>query len=200
MVFVPNRSNYTGRIACLDCERVSVWKTTRLYFPGWTRTIFYTGSSSTWTWKVRLLPEFRRLRVGRLPVTWLNTIWLDFFVESFGLKILSQVTTKLSQLYSNSRNKYVNRKYHNLGAYAVYARSPSPSQRPAPTTIASRSSFPLGLCSCSTSLSKMGIKAAPRGNGDKSEGYLIWHVIIIRWLRYKDKFDKICHVFSTKWF
>ena len=30
-------------------------------------------------------------------------------------------------------------------------------QRPAPTTIASRSSFPLGLCSCSTSLSKMGI-------------------------------------------
>ena len=40
----------------------------------------------------------------RLPVTWLNTIWLNFFVESFGLKILSQVTTKLSQLHSNSRN------------------------------------------------------------------------------------------------
>ena len=51
-----------------------------------------------------------------LPVTWLNTIWLNFFVESFGLKILSQVTTKLSQLHSNSRNKYVNsRKYHNVG-------------------------------------------------------------------------------------
>ena len=33
------------------------------------------------------------------------------------------------------------------GAYPVYARSPSPSQRPAPTTIASRSPFPLGLCS-----------------------------------------------------
>ena len=32
----------------------------------------------------------------RLPVTWLNTIWLNFFVESFGLKILSQVTTKSS--------------------------------------------------------------------------------------------------------
>ena len=32
----------------------------------------------------------------------------NFFVESFGLKILSQVTTKLSQLHSNSRNKYVN--------------------------------------------------------------------------------------------
>ena len=45
----------------------------------------------------------------------------------------------------------------NVGAYSVYARSPSPSQRPAPTTIASRSPFPLGLCSCSTSLSKMGI-------------------------------------------
>ena len=43
------------------------------------------------------------------------------------------------------------------GAYPVYARSPSLSQRPAPTTIASRSPFPLGLCSCSTSLSKMGI-------------------------------------------
>ena len=45
----------------------------------------------------------------------------------------------------------------NVGAYSVYARSPSPSQRPAPTTIASRSPFPLGLCSCSTSLSQMGI-------------------------------------------
>ena len=51
-----------------------------------------------------------------LPVTWLNTIWLKFFVESFDLKILGQVTTKLSQLDSNSRNKYVNsRKYHNVG-------------------------------------------------------------------------------------
>ena len=41
---------------------------------------------------------------------------LIFFVESFGLKILSQVTTKLSQLHSNSRNKYVNsRKNHNVG-------------------------------------------------------------------------------------
>ena len=49
------------------------------------------------------------------------------------------------------------------GAYPLYARSPSPSQRPAPTTIASRSPFPLGLCSCSTSLSKRGIKAASRG-------------------------------------
>ena len=40
----------------------------------------------------------------------------NFFVESFGLKILSQVSTKLSQLHSNSRNKYVNsRKYHNVG-------------------------------------------------------------------------------------
>ena len=43
--------------------------------------------------------------IGWLPVTWLNNIWLNFFVESFGLKILSQVTTKLSQLHSNSRNK-----------------------------------------------------------------------------------------------
>ena len=42
------------------------------------------------------------------------------------------------------------------GANAVYARSPSPSQRPAPTTIDAQSPFPLGLCSCSTSLSKMG--------------------------------------------
>ena len=51
-----------------------------------------------------------------LPVTWLNTILLNFFVESFDFKILSQVTTKLSQLHSNSRNKYVNSgKYHNVG-------------------------------------------------------------------------------------
>ena len=52
----------------------------------------------------------------RLPVTWLNTIWLNFFVESLGLKILSQVTTKLGQLHSKSRNKYANsRKHHNVG-------------------------------------------------------------------------------------
>ena len=52
----------------------------------------------------------------QLPVTWLDTIWLNFFVELFGLKSLGQVTTKLSQLHSNSRNKYVNsRKYHNVG-------------------------------------------------------------------------------------
>ena len=51
-----------------------------------------------------------------LPVTWLNTIWPNFFVESLGLKILSQVTTKLGQLNTNSRNKYVNsRKNHNVG-------------------------------------------------------------------------------------
>ena len=59
---------------------------------------------------------FTATHLSRLPVTWLNTIWLNFFVESFGLKILSQVTTKLSQLHSNSRNKNVNsRKYHNVG-------------------------------------------------------------------------------------
>ena len=53
---------------------------------------------------------------GRIPVTWLNTIWLNFLVESIGLKFLGQVTTKLSQLHANSRNKYVNsRKYHNVG-------------------------------------------------------------------------------------
>ena len=39
------------------------------------------------------------------------------------------------------------------GAYPVYARSPSPSQRPPPITIASRPPFPLGFCSCSTLLS-----------------------------------------------
>ena len=55
------------------------------------------------------------------------------------------------------------------GAYAMYARSPSPSQRAAPTTIASRSPFPLGLCSCSTSLSKMELLAAPRGRGALEE-------------------------------
>ena len=33
---------------------------------------------------------------------------------------------------------------------------PHPSRRPASTTIASRSLFPLGLCSCSTSFSEMG--------------------------------------------
>ena len=61
----------------------------------------------------RLAPAFRAL--GGLPVTWLNTIWLNFFVESLGLKILSQVTTKLGQLHSNSRNKYVNSRKYNVG-------------------------------------------------------------------------------------
>ena len=56
-----------------------------------------------------------------------------------------------------------------LLSLAVYARSPSPSQRPAPTTIASRSPFTLGLCSCSTSLSKMGRLAAPSGRGALEE-------------------------------
>ena len=51
----------------------------------------------------------------------------------------------------------------------MYARSPLPSQRPATTTIASRSPFPLGLCSCSTSISKMGTLAAPRGSGALKE-------------------------------
>ena len=48
-----------------------------------------------------------------------------------------------------------------MGSNTVYARSPSPLQRAAPTTITPRSPFP--LCSCSTSLSKMGTRAAPRG-------------------------------------
>ena len=43
----------------------------------------------------------------------------------------------------------------------VYARSPSPLQRPGPTTIASRSLFPQDLCSFSTSFSKMKNQAAP---------------------------------------
>ena len=52
----------------------------------------------------------------RLPVTWLNTIWLNFFVESFSLKILGQVTSKLGQRHSSSGNKNVNsRKHHNVG-------------------------------------------------------------------------------------
>ena len=67
-----------------------------------------------------LLPQWHvcatQMLAPRLPVTWLNTIWLKFFVESFGLEILSQETTKLSQLLSNSRNIYVNsRKYHTVG-------------------------------------------------------------------------------------
>ena len=56
-----------------------------------------------------------------------------------------------------------------MGACPVYAGSPSPSQRPAPTRIASRSPFPLGLCSYSTSLSKMGTQAAPRDRRAQEE-------------------------------
>ena len=51
------------------------------------------------------------------------------------------------------------------GAYPVYARSPSPSQRPDPTTIASRSPFPLSLCSCRPRLARWEYKQpkGPRG-------------------------------------
>ena len=69
------------------------------------------------------------------------------------------------------------------GAYPVYARSPSPSQRPASTTIASRSPFPLGLFSCSTLLSKMGNISGPkgqwstRGNGDIPEARFMLCII-----------------------
>ena len=38
-----------------------------------------------------------------LKVTWHKVIWLNFF-ESFGLIILIQMTTKLSQVHSNSSN------------------------------------------------------------------------------------------------
>ena len=71
---------------------------------------------------IRSLQVDQKVR-PRLPVTWLNTIWLNFFVESFGLTIFSQVTTKLSQLHSNSRNKYVNsRKYHVGHMRCMHAR------------------------------------------------------------------------------
>ena len=59
------------------------------------------------------------------------------------------------QLSTSAKTDFLKAKIE-CGAYPVYARSPSTSQRPAPVTIASRSPFPLGLCSCSTSLSKMG--------------------------------------------
>ena len=59
------------------------------------------------------------------------------------------------QLSTSAKTDFLRAKIQ-CAAYPMYARSPSPSQRPAPTTIASRSLFPLGLCSCSTSLSKMG--------------------------------------------
>ena len=48
----------------------------------------------------------------------------------------------------------------------------SPSQRRAPTTIAPRSQFRLGLCSCSTSLSKMGTRADPRAPGQRKWGHI----------------------------
>ena len=100
------------------------------------------------------------------------------------------------------------------GAYPVYARSPSPSQRPAFTTIASRSPFPLGLCSCSTSLARWEYKRPPkgprgtRGTGDISEARFMLCIIptllvlsfffnsrilqtgILSWL---------CFWFSTNW-
>ena len=78
-----------------------------------------TVSTAPLRMEILIVPTNCELFIGislkLLPVTWLNTSWPTFFVESFGLKILSQVTTNLSQLHSNSRNKHVNsRKYHNV--------------------------------------------------------------------------------------
>ena len=70
-----------------------------------------------------------------------------------------------------------------MGSLTMYARSPSPSQPPAPNTIASRSPFPLGLCSCSTSLSKMGTWAAPRGCGALEE-MRAYPRHVLMWQRY----------------
>ena len=81
-----------------------------------------------------------------LEWSWLNFVvtWLKIFKPNDSTKKLSQMV--LSQVTGN-RSEYDIRRMI-CGAYPVYARSPSPSQRPAPTTIASRSPFPLGLCSC----------------------------------------------------
>ena len=97
--------------------------------------------------------------------------WSDFFTKVEPTVTVSESLRRLSFLrekvmnsvllpfkFSLFRQKYSSSLYIcTIYIYSpVYARSPSPSQRPAPTTIASRSPFPLGLCSCSTSLSKMG--------------------------------------------
>ena len=71
--------------------------------------------------------------------TWRRTFWQKYMPERLRLKTFIETFRMI------------------CGAYPVHARSPSPSQRPAPTTIASRSPFPLGLCSCTTSLCEMGI-------------------------------------------
>ena len=77
-----------------------------------------------------------------------------FGKKRFGKNMAADVSAK--KYAETSQAKTIAETFRMIcGAYPVYARSPSPSQRPAPTTIAWRSPFPLGLCSCSTSLSKM---------------------------------------------
>ena len=66
----------------------------------------------------------RLARYVTSAVTSLGLIPFGLIFLSFGLKIFSQVTTKLSQLHSNSRNEKVNSRKYQLWAYAVYARSP----------------------------------------------------------------------------
>ena len=66
----------------------------------------------------------------------------------------------------------------------MYAHSPSLSQRPAPSTIDSRSSFPISLRSCLTSLSKMGTSAESRGRGAIEEmGTNLRHVLYFKKLQ-----------------
>ena len=88
-------------------QRVSAWKTTRLYFRWCTRAIFHRGFSRTKTWNVRLFPEFQRLRDGRCIFSQSNKrTWMfsssaavpglptDPFSILLGARRLTQVTSQ----------------------------------------------------------------------------------------------------------
>ena len=124
----------------------------------------------TWPWNRSQLTWVGIIWVG----FWGKSIWVVFFIPKWAVllnldkDIWEYIIRITRELPKNKKLCFWFQipKWRSLigeasesGAYGVYARSPSPSQKPAPTTIALRSrpaSFPLGLCSCSTSLSKMG--------------------------------------------
>ena len=60
-------------------------------------------------------------------------------------------------------NKYDKIRLHSIRSLQFDQKVRPLSFRPEKFDLFTATPFPLGLCSCSTSLSKMGIKAAPRG-------------------------------------
>ena len=101
-------------------------------------------------WSTHLVDTFvAHVTDAILSPKWLVTRITDVSAKDVSAKIWRR-TFRQKNMAKRLRQKTFAGTFRRMicGAYPVYARSPSPSERPAPTTIASWSPFPLGLCSC----------------------------------------------------